>query len=99
MRKSAILMTASVLLLGAVSCSEKKADEPVKKEISVQLYSIRSVIGNPELYAQNHEEAFKALAEMGYTSVATQTGNSMESIRSSTRPTLRQPDSNPFPHT
>ena len=36
MRKSAILMTASVLLLGAVSCSEKKADEPVKKEISVQ---------------------------------------------------------------
>lgn len=69
MRKSAILMTASVLLLGAVSCSEKKADEPVKKEISVQLYSIRSVIGNPELYAQNHEEAFKALAEMGYTSV------------------------------
>ena len=77
MRKSAILMTASVLLLGAVSCSEKKAEEPVKKEISVQLYSIRSVIGNPELYAQNHEEA----------------------IRSSTRPTLRQPDSNPFPHT
>lgn len=69
MRKSAILMTASVLLLGAVSCSEKKAEEPVKKEISVQLYSIRSVIGNPELYAQNHEEAFKALAEMGYTSV------------------------------
>ena len=62
-------MTASVLLLGAVSCSEKKADEPVKKEISVQLYSIRSVIGNPELYAQNHEEAFNALAEMGYTSV------------------------------
>ena len=62
-------MTASVLLLGAVSCSEKKAEEPVKKEISVQLYSIRSVIGNPELYAQNHEEAFKALAEMGYTSV------------------------------
>ena len=31
MRKSAILMTASVLLLGAVSCSEKKAEEPEKK--------------------------------------------------------------------
>ena len=69
MRKSALIMAASALLLGAVSCAEKKADEPVKKEISVQLYSIRSVIGNPELYAQNHEEAFKALAEMGYTSV------------------------------
>ena len=62
-------MAASALLLGAVSCAEKKAESPAKKEISVQLYSIRSVIGNPELYAQNHEEAFKALAEMGYTSV------------------------------
>lgn len=31
MRKSVILMTASVLLLGAVSCSEKKAEEPVKR--------------------------------------------------------------------
>ena len=69
MRKSALIMAASALLLGAVSCSEKKAEVPVKKEISVQLYSIRSVIGNPEKYAQNHEEAFKALAEMGYTSV------------------------------
>ena len=48
MRKSALIMAASALLLGAVSCSEKKADEPGKKEISVQLYSIRSVIGNPE---------------------------------------------------
>lgn len=37
MRKSALIMAASALLLGAVSCAEKKADEPVKKEISVQL--------------------------------------------------------------
>lgn len=31
MRKSALIMAASALLLGAVSCSEKKADEPVKR--------------------------------------------------------------------
>ena len=64
-RISVILMSALMLL---TACG-KKADEPVKKEIGLQLYSIRSVIGNPELYAANHEEAFKALAEMGYTAV------------------------------
>ena len=69
MRKTSLILIASALILGTASCAENKADNPVKKEISVQLYSIRSVIGNPELYAQNHEEAFKALAEMGYTSV------------------------------
>ena len=69
MRKSIIILMASALLLSSASCSQKKAESPVKKDISVQLYSIRDVIGNPEKYAQNHEEAFKALAEMGYTSV------------------------------
>ncbi len=59
----------SVLLLAA-ACGQKKADnEPVKKEFGVQLYSIRSVIGDSTLYADNHEEAFKALAEMGYSYV------------------------------
>ena len=67
MKYSLILMSALALL---ASCGQKpKAAEPVKKEIGLQLYSIRSVIGNPELYAANHEEAFKALAEMGYTCV------------------------------
>jgi len=69
MRKASLILMASALVLGAVSCSGSKAESPVKKEISVQLYSIRDVIGNPDLYAQNHEEAFKALAQMGYTSV------------------------------
>lgn len=69
MRKITLIL-ASLLALGAVSCTEGKQDEkPVAKEIGVQLYSIRDVIGNPEAYARNHEEAFKALAQMGYTSV------------------------------
>lgn len=69
MRKIALIL-ASLLALGAVSCTGGKQDEkPVAKEIGVQLYSIRDVIGNPEAYARNHEEAFKALAQMGYTSV------------------------------
>lgn len=69
MRKITLVL-ASLLALGAVSCTGGKQDEkPVAKEIGVQLYSIRDVIGNPEAYARNHEEAFKALAQMGYTSV------------------------------
>lgn len=69
MRKITLIL-ASLLALGAVSCTRGKQDEkPVAKEIGVQLYSIRDVIGNPEAYARNHEEAFKALAQMGYTSV------------------------------
>lgn len=69
MRKITLIL-ASLLAIGAVSCTGGKQDEkPVAKEIGVQLYSIRDVIGNPEAYARNHEEAFKALAQMGYTSV------------------------------
>ncbi len=69
MRKITLIL-ASLLALGAVSCTGGKQDEkPVAKEIGVQLYSIRDVIGNPEAYARNHEEPFKALAQMGYTSV------------------------------
>lgn len=69
MRKITLIL-ASLLALGAVSCTGGKQDEkPVAKEIGVQLYSIRDVIGNPGAYARNHEEAFKALAQMGYTSV------------------------------
>ncbi len=36
-------------------------------EIGVQLYSARDLIGNPELYAKNHEQVFSELAKMGYT--------------------------------
>jgi sugar phosphate isomerase/epimerase len=40
-----------------------------KKEIGLQLYSIREVIGSPEKYAQNHVEVFAKLASWGYTAV------------------------------
>ncbi|MGM9738128.1 MAG: sugar phosphate isomerase/epimerase family protein [Candidatus Cryptobacteroides sp.] len=55
--------------LGSVVGCCPKADAPVKKEIGVQLYSLRELIGNPEKYASNHVEVFQALAEYGYTSV------------------------------
>lgn len=40
-----------------------------KKEVAVQLYSVRNVIGTNEKYAENHETLLKGLAEMGYTAV------------------------------
>ena len=49
--------------------SYSTAVDAKKKEIAFQMYSVRELIGNPEKYAQNHEEALKALARMGYTAV------------------------------
>lgn len=40
-----------------------------KKDISFQMYSVRTLIGDAGKYAQNHEQVLKDLAKMGYTSV------------------------------
>lgn len=37
------------------------------KEMAVQLYSARQLIGSPELFAKNHEYVLGRLAQMGYT--------------------------------
>lgn len=67
MRKFTYMIIAACGLLAAGCC--QNADKPVKKDMAVQLYSARDLIGKPELYAQNHEEVLKAIAEMGYTGV------------------------------
>ena len=41
----------------------------VKKDIAVQLYSVRDLIGSPEKYAANHEAVLAELASYGYTAV------------------------------
>lgn len=38
-----------------------------KKEMAIQLYSARQLIGSPELFAKNHEYVLKRLSQMGYT--------------------------------
>ena len=65
---------SSVLALGLValsmnSCALDKKAEPVKKDIAFQMYSVRELIGDPGKYAENHETALKALADMGYTAI------------------------------
>lgn len=42
--------------------------EAPSKDMAVQLYSVRSLIGTPELFAKNHDYVLSRLAQMGYTS-------------------------------
>lgn len=58
-----------VAACGVLSASCCNTHEPVAKDMAVQLYSVRDLIGNAEMYAQNHEVVLKAIAEMGYTGV------------------------------
>lgn len=62
------VLAIGVLSLCMVSCESKPA-APVKKNIAFQMYSVRELIGDPGKYAENHETALKALADMGYTAV------------------------------
>ena len=45
------------------------ATEAPKKDMGIQLYSLRELIGNPESYAQNHEAVLQQIADLGYTAV------------------------------
>lgn len=65
---------ALVLASAALSaCSKDNAEQQAapEKDMCLQLYSIREVIGDSAKYADNHEAAFKALADMGYKSIET----------------------------
>ena len=68
LRLSYILTAACSIIMLAGCCS---ASKPAKKEMAIQLYSARDLIGKADKYAESHEEVLKALAEMGYTSVET----------------------------
>jgi sugar phosphate isomerase/epimerase len=60
-------MTKMMLLLAALMVLPVSAKP--KKEMALQLYSIREVIGSPENYAKNHVEVFKKLHDWGYTAI------------------------------
>ena len=67
MKRIIIALVSLVLCLGAFA--QNKKETLPSKEMGLQLYSIRTLIGNPELYAKNHVEVFKKLKSYGYTSV------------------------------
>ena len=73
MKRIALLALAGLFAL--TSCCN--SDKPVKKDISVQLYSIRDVIGNPELYAQKHSRLLRRWVTLRLKPHAIQMENSM----------------------
>ena len=72
--KKVLAIAALMLVTSVISVSAQQRRRPhrrqiVKKEMALQLYSIREVVGNAETYAKNHEATFKQLKEWGYTAV------------------------------
>lgn len=66
-------MIAACSMFVLAGCnSAKQADCcccAAEKEMNIQLYSARDLIGSAEDYAANHERVLKALADMGYSGV------------------------------
>lgn len=67
MKKLFVIISLACGILCTSCCPT--AEQSVKKDMAVQLYSARDLIGKPELYAQNHETVLQAIADMGYTGV------------------------------
>lgn len=61
----AALMAAALLS----SCCAEQPKKGFGDDFGIQLYSLRTLIGKPELYAENGATVLKAIAEMGYKSV------------------------------
>ena len=73
MKKYFYTMVAGVSMMLAACTSQPQATEmtPQKKDIGLQLYSIRQLIGNAEKFAANQEQVLADLAKQGYTAVET----------------------------
>lgn len=65
-------MVAGATLALAACTSQPQAEmTPQKKDIGLQLYSIRQLIGSAEKFAENQEAVLADLAKRGYTAVET----------------------------
>lgn len=73
MKKLVYTLVAGASLALAACTSQPQAAESVtpKKDIGLQLYSIRQLIGNAEKFAANQDSILTMLAGMGYTTVET----------------------------
>lgn len=65
------MVAGAALALAACTPSQTKEMTSPKKDIGLQLYSIRQLIGSPEKFASNQEQILSGLARMGYTTVET----------------------------
>jgi len=72
--KKLILSLAVMLLAGSLTMSaqrrvHRRQQQMPRKEMALQLYSLRDLIGDPAKYAQNHVEVLRKLKQFGFTSV------------------------------
>lgn len=59
----------AVFLIYCAMCGATMAKKLPEKQMMIQLYSVRELIGSPELYAKNHVEVFRQLRRYGITMV------------------------------
>ena len=73
MKKFFYTVAAGIVLMLAACTNQPQSTEmaPQKKDIGLQLYSIRQLIGSAENFAANQEKVLADLAKMGYTTVET----------------------------
>lgn len=64
-----ILAAGLVTFTSCCSAGQKEDSVPAKKEIGVQMYSVRSLIGSYGKNQSDYNPLLKSLAEMGYTSI------------------------------
>lgn len=64
----ALLLVGSGVVYGQRRAHRQHRLMP-NKEMALQLYSVRDLIGDAEKYAKNHVEVFQRLRQMGYTAV------------------------------
>ena len=79
MRRKTIMLTLAVAMAGSLAgCRQAQATEESlpEKEIALQLYSIRELVGDSARYADNHEAVLKQLREMGFSAVEAANYNS-----------------------
>lgn len=73
MRLLNTFMIAACSMFVLAGCNSAKQTDccccAEEKEMNIQLYSARDLIGSVEDYAANHERVLKALADMGYSGV------------------------------
>ena len=73
MKKFFYTLAAGITMMLVACNNQPQATEmaPQKKDIGLQLYSIRQLIGSAENFAANQEKILADLAKMGYTTVET----------------------------
>lgn len=71
MNAKTVIISAALVAGFLAGCRQSKpvAETLPEKEMALQLYSIRDVIGDSAKYAENHETLLKELRDMGYTAV------------------------------